>query len=66
MPIPDMPKAAQSDLFEILEGIYWETVIPLAEKLDEAGIDLLDLHLDPDAASYWESHPDYSSLHSQR
>jgi len=62
----DMSKTAQSDLFEILEGIYWGTVIPLAEQLDNAGIDLLNLQIDPDAVSYWESHPDYSSLHSQR
>ncbi len=66
MPMSDMSKAAQSDLFEILEGIYWDTVIPLAESLDSAGIDLLNLQIDPDAVSYWEPHPDYSSLHSQR
>jgi hypothetical protein len=62
----DMSKPAQSDLFEILEGIYWDTVIPLAENLDNAGIDLLNLQIDPDAISYWESHPDYLSLHFQR
>jgi hypothetical protein len=61
-----MSKVDQATTLEILEAIYWDTVIPLAAELDEAGVDLLKLQIDPDAGSYWEPQPEYSSLHSQR
>jgi hypothetical protein len=58
--------ADQALLLEVLEAIYWDTVIPLAAQLDNAGVDLLNLQIDPNAASYWDPHPDYSPLKSQR
>ena len=53
-------------LLEVLEAVYWDTVIPVAAQLRDAGVDLLSLRIDPDQASYWEPHPAYASLSSQR
>jgi hypothetical protein len=61
-----MSEPEQAILLEILEAVYWDTVIPLAAQLQDAGADLLNLQIDSDAVSYWEPHPAYSSLHSQR
>jgi hypothetical protein len=61
-----MSEPDQEILLEVLEAVYWETVIPLAADLRDAGVDLLSLRLDPDQASYWEPHPAYSPFSSQR
>jgi hypothetical protein len=61
-----MSEADQAILLEVLEAIYWDTVIPLASELRDAGVDLLSLELDRDTATYWEPHPPYSRLDSQR
>jgi hypothetical protein len=61
-----MSEPDEALLLEILEAVYWDTVIPLAAQLHDAGVDLLGLQIDSDAASYWEPYPDYSSLSSQR
>jgi len=53
-------------LLEALEAVYWDTVIPLAAELRDAGVDLLSLRIDPDEPSYWEPQPPYSSLTSPR
>lgn len=62
----DVSEADQAILLDVLEAIYWDTVIPLASELRDAGVDLLRLELDRDTASYWESQPPYSPLDSQR
>ena len=61
-----MSKEDQTILIEILEGVYLDTVAPLAALLQDARVDLLNLELDPDVASYWEPYSAYSSLSSQR
>jgi hypothetical protein len=61
-----MTSADQTNLLEILEAVYWDTVIPVAAQLQDAGVDLLNLQIDSDATSYWEPHLPYSSLNSQR
>jgi hypothetical protein len=61
-----MSEPDQEILLEVLEAVYWDTVIPLAAQLRDAGVDLLSLRLDPDQASYWEPYDAYSSLNSQR
>ena len=61
-----MSEADQAILLEVLEAVYWDTVIPVAGQLQDAGVDLLSLQIDRDADSYWESHPEYSPLTSQR
>ena len=61
-----MSEADQAILLEVLEAIYWDTVIPLASELRDAGVDLLSLELDRDAATYWAPHRPYSPLDSQR
>jgi hypothetical protein len=61
-----MSEPDQEILLEVLEAVYWDTVIPLAAELRGAGVDLLSLRIDPDEASYWEPYPSYSSLNSQR
>jgi hypothetical protein len=61
-----MPEPDQTILLEVLEAVYWDTVIPVGRELREAGVDLLSLEVDPAAASYWEPHPEYSPLSSQR
>ena len=61
-----MPELDQELLLELLEAVYWDTVIPVAARLHDAGVDLLGLQIDSDAASYWEPYPSYSSLSSQR
>jgi hypothetical protein len=61
-----MSEPDQEILLEVLEAVYWDTVIPLAAELRHAGADLLALRIDPDAPSYWEPQPAYSSLSSQR
>jgi hypothetical protein len=61
-----MSEPDQEILLEVLEAVYWDTVIPLAAQLRDAGVDLLSLQMDPDEASYWEPYPAYSSLDSQR
>ena len=61
-----MSNADQEILLEVLEAAYWDTVIPLAAQLRDAGVDLLNLRIDPDAVSYWEPQTAYSSLDSQR
>jgi hypothetical protein len=53
-------------LLEVLEAVYWDTVIPVGKELRDAGVDLLSLETDSAAASYWEHHPEYSPLTSQR
>ena len=62
----NMSEADQAILLEVLEAIYWDTVIPLASELRDAGVDLLSLELDRDTATYWKPHPPYSPLASQR
>lgn len=61
-----MSEPDQEILLEVLEAVYWDTVIPLAAELRRAGVDLLSLRIDPDEPSYWEPQPDYSPLTSQR
>lgn len=61
-----MSEPDQEILLEVLEAVYWDTVIPLAAELRGAGVDLLSLRIDPDGPSYWEPQPDYSPLTSQR
>jgi hypothetical protein len=61
-----MSEPDQEILLEVLEAVYWDTVIPIAAQLRNAGADLLSLRIDPDADSYWEPDPAYSSLESQR
>lgn len=61
-----MSEAHQAMVLEVLEAIYWDTVIPLASELRAAGVDLLSLELDRDAATYWEPHRPYAPLDSQR
>jgi hypothetical protein len=61
-----MSEADQAILLEVLEAIYWDTVIPVAAQLQDAGVDLLNLEIDPDASTYWDPHPEYSPLSSQR
>jgi len=61
-----MTEPDQKILLEVLEAVYWDTVIPLAAELRDAGVDLLSLRIDPDAPSYWEPHPAYAALTSQR
>lgn len=61
-----MSEAGEAILLEILEGVYWDTVIPIAGHLQDAGMDLLSLQIDRDADSYWEAYPAYSPLTSQR
>jgi len=61
-----MSEPDQEILLEVLEAVYWDTVIPLAAQLRDAGADLLSLQIDPRATSYWEPHPPYSLLTSQR
>jgi hypothetical protein len=58
--------ADQAILLDVLEAIYWDTVIPLASELRDAGVDLLSLELDRDAATYWQPHSPYAPLDSQR
>ena len=61
-----MSEASQADLLEVLEAIYWDTVIPLASELRDAGVDLLSLELDRDTTTYWEPRQPYARLDSQR
>jgi hypothetical protein len=61
-----MSEPEQTLLLDVLEAVYWDTVIPLAAQLHDAGVDLLNLQIDSDADSYWEPYPAYSSLNSQR
>ena len=56
----------EGTLLEILEAVYWDTVIPVGKELRDAGVDLLSLETDTDATTYWEPHPTYSPLTSQR
>ena len=56
----------EATLLEVLEAVYWDTVIPVGKELRDAGVDLLSLETDSAAASYWEQHPEYSPLTSQR
>ena len=53
-------------MLEVLEAVYWDTLIPVASELKDAGVDLLNLEIDTDRDSYWEPHPAYSALDSQR
>jgi hypothetical protein len=61
-----MTEGDQAILLEVLEAVYWDTVIPVAAQLKDAGVDLLNLQIVPNAASYWDPHPEYSPLNSQR
>jgi hypothetical protein len=61
-----LAKPDEEILLEVLEAVYWDTVIPLAAQLRDAGVDLLSLRIDPDQASYWEPYAAYTSLNSQR
>jgi hypothetical protein len=61
-----MSEAHQAMVLEVLEAIYWDTVIPIASELRDAGVDLLSLELDRDAATYWQPHAPYAPLDSQR
>jgi hypothetical protein len=61
-----MSETEQNDLLEVLEAVYWDTVIPIASDLRDAGVDLLDLEIDREATTYWEPHPPYAPLESQR
>ena len=56
----------EATLLEVLEAVYWDTVIPVGQELRNAGVDLLSLETDSAAASYWEPHPTYAPLTSQR
>ena len=56
----------EATLLEVLEAVYWDTVIPVGKELRDAGVDLLSLETDSAAGSYWEQHPAYSPLTSQR
>lgn len=61
-----MSEPDQENLLDVLEAVYWDTVIPIAAELRHAGVDLLSLRIDPDEPSYWEPQAAYSSLTSQR
>ena len=53
-------------MFAALEAIYFDTVTPIAQKIRDAGIDLLQVNWQIEADSYWEPCEDYAEMTAQR
>jgi hypothetical protein len=53
-------------VFAALEAIYFDTLTPIAQKMRDAGIDLLQVNWQSEADSYWEPCEDYAEMTVQR
>ncbi|MEM9276077.1 MAG: hypothetical protein AAGA80_24420 [Cyanobacteria bacterium P01_F01_bin.143] len=53
-------------IFEALEAIYYDTLTPIAQKMRDAGIDLLQVNWQSDVQSYWEPCDSYAEMTTKR
>jgi hypothetical protein len=59
-------KVEYSIMFDALESIYFDTITPIAEKMRDAGIDLLQINWKNETNSYWEDCKSYAEMNTQR